>query len=135
MLSKTLMLKEQTKDQIQIKKQLLKSSGLRETRQYPYILIGWTQTSFWKTKPLDISPSEPLPAKGIAAVSHSTLNQQVFSVPRLTLLRKEQASTHRKVKTVYIHCKKPTLNSNLKAVVSRYCARKADWKRTLTNFI
>lgn len=80
--------------------------------------------------PLKTSPREPLPTKGIAAVPHNTSNQQVFSVPRLTSVRKEQTPTHTKLQTVYVntllHYKKTTLNSNLKAVVSRYYARKAD---------
>lgn len=91
-----------------------------------------TETLSWKIKPLKINHSEPSPTTVTTAVSYTPLNQQVFSVPWLTLLRKEQAAIYRKLKTVYVnpllHWKKTIWNSNLKAVVSRYYSRKADWR-------
>lgn len=91
-----------------------------------------TQTPSWKIKPLKINYIALLPTKVTTAVLHTPLKQQVFAVPWLTLLRKEQAAICRKFKTVYVNAplpwKKAILNSNLKAVVSRYYARKADWR-------
>lgn len=78
-----------------------------------------TETPSWKIKPLKINHIELLPTKVTTAVLHTPLKQQVFSVPWLTLLRKEQAAIYRKFKTVYVNAllpwKKSILNSNLKA--------------------